>query len=531
MQFEEQISSSYGKPYYVDTITGKTQWGSENFFNTNIPLPKGYICLILNGKDVYKYIGNEYDDKQVTSYYYSPSDSESDSDWTPVVRGKQKPKKDKLPKEVFYTESQKIISETYKQLESLKTQPAIKEMFRRINLFENVSKLLKRIPESIIDESLEYLAGKVEVLPQTIIDYIQTTEREELGENAILTPFYRISKTDSSFLSERSIRELCGLNMQEEELSSALNQLKDLTCPISLELMHDPVMTGCVNGHTCDKSSMEALLKISSKCPICRGLIIRTSVIPNVFAQNILEEFTNKYLHQRGEIWNKIKEMCIDRLERKKADLPLREERERLLKEERHRKAEAERIAKQERLRIEGIQELQLQERDRLARPLRVREETDRLAREEIDRLARDRLPREYRFLTQRERLKRDQRDRLLAEARDSLLEQEARIERQEKARVAEERDRLEKEKVATAERAARIAREEEKARKAEAALIARQEADRVAEAARIARQQERVRLETERDRLTREATDRLEKEIEQGKFYKQKDPTQRRRR
>ena len=44
MQFEEQISSS-GKPYYIDTITGKTQWGSENFFNTNVPLPKGY-CKI-----------------------------------------------------------------------------------------------------------------------------------------------------------------------------------------------------------------------------------------------------------------------------------------------------------------------------------------------------------------------------------------------------------------------------------------------------------------------------------------------------
>jgi len=79
MQFEERISSS-GKPYYIDTITGKTQWGSENFFNTNIPLPEGYICLILNGKDVYKYIGGYEDkDEYLNSYSYSPENFDKTS--------------------------------------------------------------------------------------------------------------------------------------------------------------------------------------------------------------------------------------------------------------------------------------------------------------------------------------------------------------------------------------------------------------------------------------------------------------------
>jgi hypothetical protein len=150
-------------------------------------------------------------------------------------------------------------------LKSLKTQPAINEIFRRTELFENVAKVLKRTPESIIDESLEYLAAKAEVLPKTIIDYIQTTE---LSENANVTAFSMISETDPSFSSERSIREICGLNMEEEELSRALEQLKDLICPISLELIHEPVMTGCSNGHTCDKKSMEDLLKTSiRRCP------------------------------------------------------------------------------------------------------------------------------------------------------------------------------------------------------------------------------------------------------------------------
>ena len=106
MQFEEQISS-YGKPYYIDTITGETQWGSENFFNTNIPLPKRYICLFLNGKDVYKYIGED-EDEVLNSY--SPEDFDKTS-----------------------------ISETYKQLKSLKTQQAINEIFRRSELFETIA--------------------------------------------------------------------------------------------------------------------------------------------------------------------------------------------------------------------------------------------------------------------------------------------------------------------------------------------------------------------------------------------------------
>ena len=80
-------------------------------------------------------------------------------------------------------------------MKSLKTQAAINEIFRRSELFENVAKVLKRTPESIIDESLEYLAGKADVLPQTIIEYIQKTE---LGENANVTAFSMISETDPS---------------------------------------------------------------------------------------------------------------------------------------------------------------------------------------------------------------------------------------------------------------------------------------------------------------------------------------------
>ena len=168
MEFEEIISSS-GKSYYINIITGETQWGSNNFFNTKIPLPKGYICLISNGEYVYKYIGNGKK-SELTSYSYAPT--------------------------YLDTESEKIIKDTYKNLEDLRTQPAKDEICRRIELFKNVANLLKCTPESIIDESLEFLAGKAKVLPQTIIEYIETTENEELGENASVTAFQTISQTD-----------------------------------------------------------------------------------------------------------------------------------------------------------------------------------------------------------------------------------------------------------------------------------------------------------------------------------------------
>jgi hypothetical protein len=399
MQFEEQISSS-GKPYYVDTITGETQWGSDNFFNTNIPLPKGYICLFLNGKDVYKYIGGG-EDEDLNSYSYSPEDFDKTS-----------------------------ISATYKQLKSLKTQEAINEIFRRSELFENAAKLLKRTPESIIDESLEYLAGKADVLPQTIIEYIQKTELEELGENANVTAFSMISETDPSFSSERSIRELCGLNMQEEELSKALEQLKDLICPISLELIHEPVMTGCSNGHTCDKKSMEDLLKTSiRRCPSCNIRIPRViNLMPNAFAKKIIEEFVEKYVNQRGEIWNKIQESCIEYKNAKR----IRQEKIDLLNKER----EAERI--------------------------RVERENYLLAiAAERDRVERDRLERENYLLAIAAERDRIERDRVAREAENDRLA----IEEFERVRVAREAERTRVERYHVARQAERARVEAETAR------------------------------------------------------------------
>ena len=481
MQFEEQISSS-GKPYYIDTITGKTQWGSENFFNTKVPLPKGYICLILNGKDVYKYIG---DHERLTSYSYSP----------PAASQEDTPDFDKTS-----------VSETYKNLKSesqddptqepagksLKIQEAINELFRRSELFENVAILLKRTPESIIDESLEFLAGKADVLPQTIIEYIQTTELKELKKNASVTAFSTIRETDPSFSSERSIRELCGLNMREEELSRALEQLKDLNCGISLELIHEPVMTGCSNGHTCDKKSMENLLKTSiRRCPSCNVPIpltlTVTTLMPNAFAKKIIEEFVDKYINQRGEIWNKIKEICT---EYKDAKIIRQKEKDLLASEREAERALLARIRESERALLERREATET-ETDRERAVLIEREGIE--ARRELER----RLARQAR------------------EAREAREAESARLAREAGLERNVDTDRLRRQEFEIA----RVAREAERVRLREAAHIAR-EAERVR--LHLERETaERVRIEAERASVEAE-TARLETEI-QGFRYRER--------
>jgi len=294
-------------PYYVNIITGKTQWGYYTFFGTKIPLPKVYIGLLSNGNPVYKYIG-----KKLNSHSHSP---------IAVLQ--------EVDEYVFHEES---ISLTYKQLKTLETNLEAKnELLRRSNLFEKVAFLLKCTPESIIDESLDFLANKAQVSLEDIIEYIKKTEKQILRENASLTVFSKLSDgfnlTDFNefseqdknltFLRKRSIRELCGLNMREEELSSALKQLGNLTCGITLDLMHEPVMTGCPNGHTCDKESMKDLFKSQyGNCPGCNVPISRSvtldTLIPNHFAKKIIEEFVEKYVNQRGEIWDKINDICVN---------------------------------------------------------------------------------------------------------------------------------------------------------------------------------------------------------------------------
>jgi hypothetical protein len=164
--------------------------------------------------------------------------------------------------------------------------------------------------DSICDESLEYLAEKAKISPQTIIEYIQTTERKQLGRKAFLTLFSTIKRNDSSFSSERSIRELCGVNMREEEASKAQNQIdEELSCHITRELFKDPVM--CSSGHTFERDAITIWLQTNKTCPETR-LRITNYIVPNYALRKVLEKFAEKYKNQRGDIWKPIVELCLE---------------------------------------------------------------------------------------------------------------------------------------------------------------------------------------------------------------------------
>jgi hypothetical protein len=268
------IVSSSGKCYHKNKITGEKQWGH------NRGLPKGWTCLKNhNGENVYKFIRDK-----TSSSAHSPK----------YLNGPEF--------KIFLMSFEDLDEEDEKQQA---------EACRRLNLFKKVASLLKLRTESICDESLEFLSKKANVLPQTIIDFIEQTERKKLGKRAILTPFSTIKRTDVSFSSERSIRELCGVNMREAEASKAMKQIEEeLSCPITGTIFKDPFT--CSSGHTFERAAIERHLQVSGKkCPLAR-VQITNHILPNYALRNVLEKFVEKYEHQRGDIWKEIVEACLE---------------------------------------------------------------------------------------------------------------------------------------------------------------------------------------------------------------------------
>ena len=237
----------------------------------------------LDGKSIYKYILGK---KVLTCFYsYSPKSHEE------------------------------ILKMTYEQLIFEQEK---EEACRRQNLFEKVSRFLKRTPESICDESLQYLSTKANVPVEEIIAYIEETELAELTTKANLSVFSTIKRSDIHFLSERSIRELCGVNIREAEASKAMGEIdEELSCYIEGTIFKDPVM--CSSGHTYERAAIERWIKESwinntphhATCPTTREGITNW-IAPNYALKKVLDKFVEKYENQKGDIWEPIVKLCMD---------------------------------------------------------------------------------------------------------------------------------------------------------------------------------------------------------------------------
>ena len=175
------------------------------------------------------------------------------------------------------------------------------EAYRRHNLFEKVASFLDLRTDSICDESLEFLAQKAKKPPQDIIKFIELTENKQLGKKSHLTHFSVIKRTDGVFLIERSIRELCGVNMREEEASDAMGQIK--------EIFKDPVT--CSSGYTFERAYIKKVIKEQHICPKT-GSAITNYIVPNYALRSVLEKFVEKYQHQKGDIWKSIVASCLE---------------------------------------------------------------------------------------------------------------------------------------------------------------------------------------------------------------------------
>jgi hypothetical protein len=67
---------------------------------------------------------------------------------------------------------------------------------------------------------------------------------------------------------------------------------KDWLCPITLDLMTDPVIAP--DGHTYERSAIENWLKINKTSPVTNLPLSSNNLIPNIALRSTIEEMTKK---------------------------------------------------------------------------------------------------------------------------------------------------------------------------------------------------------------------------------------------
>ncbi|KAL9657201.1 hypothetical protein ABK040_011423 [Willaertia magna] len=107
---------------------------------------------------------------------------------------------------------------------------------------------------------------------------------------------------------------------KEEEIINKIKkwkqQLEKHTCPISQQLMIDPVIIE--SGHTFERDSIEEWLKSNNTCPITRKKIKTTLILPNINAKSTINEnieiFIKKVI-KNCKIWsndNNLIDICLE---------------------------------------------------------------------------------------------------------------------------------------------------------------------------------------------------------------------------
>lgn len=91
-------------------------------------------------------------------------------------------------------------------------------------------------------------------------------------------------------------------HLSEDEMDFIYEKLeKEFTCPISLELMANPVNTRC--GHSFEESNIKEWIKKKSFCPLCNKPVQKNDIFPNYSLRAIIEKEVKKlkkeYHHEK----------------------------------------------------------------------------------------------------------------------------------------------------------------------------------------------------------------------------------------
>lgn len=107
------------------------------------------------------------------------------------------------------------------------------------------------------------------------------------GLNFLLKPEEK--KEENKSLENEKEKALSISNTGTLSSTNQSNSLESFFCPISQEIMKDPVITKY--GITYDRASILGWLEKSNTCPITRKPLSKEELIPNYTLKNIIEEY------------------------------------------------------------------------------------------------------------------------------------------------------------------------------------------------------------------------------------------------
>lgn len=135
----------------------------------------------------------------------------------------------------------------------------------------------------------------------------------------------------------------------EEEHMKAYQTAMSLICPITQQLMLDPVTIS--TGRTFERSAIETYFRFSgTRDPTTNEALSNRHIIPNMLVETLTKQFVEFYEGKQGKEWERVVEYCNT------YKTTLREEREREEREREERELESERESERERERIRRVE-------------------------------------------------------------------------------------------------------------------------------------------------------------------------------